>query len=171
MKWSGVRTRIQTGTLSLSLNLTPRRSFAPAERARFSFQQAQQMQMMALSQQSKAEYDCLLAEYYTLRVRHQTVRIELLIRVLARPGFSSQPIVPLLRRQEMLRLNQVLYLNSQCPTGPGDPQNATDMAIDELARPVLVGINTNQQVEASASRKRAFFGYEEGENKRGRDNE
>ena len=43
------------------------------QRASFEAQQAQMVQTLALSQHSREEYDTLLAEYYTLRVRHQTV--------------------------------------------------------------------------------------------------
>ena len=120
------------------------------EKARFDFLTAHHVSMMSIAQlTSQEEYDALISEYYSIRCQHQA---------------------------EMLRLNQVLYLNSQRPSGgPTEPPQPVAMVADEVAmitdevRPALTGINTNMQTNDFTSRKRTFSGYdEEGENKRGR---
>ena len=155
------------------------------EQARFSFQQAHLVQMMHLSQQStevsilnsrldrartrpparsfapdaltltraparrpaRQEYNSLVQDYYLLRVQHQN---------------------------DMLRLNQVLYLSQTAPEQQQDQPTDVNMVVTDTtdARPALAGINANMQLDnVNVSRKRtasAVLGGAEGENKAAR---
>jgi len=85
-------------------------------------------------------------DYYLLRVQHQN---------------------------DMLRLNQVLYLSQTASEQQQEPTDVNMVVTDTTdARPVLAGINNNMQLDnVNVSRKRtasAVLGGAEGENKAAR---